>query len=419
MASKVLKVWILPFTEETMELVIAYYEKHLKSKLDFDVEWSYLPWNIGWREITRALKTGRGPDVFQLGSTWVNTIAQMGYLAPVPQDLADRPVLAPWVKETSLFCGREVAVPFIVEVMSMFARMDLLEEAGLDIESLRDWHGFLNACIVLAEKAKQDPHYKDINFEPYIFSCHPETTAVNHILYWMYAAGWEFPDFKRGRQLSLLDNGAVMDTMEYLKEICVKSGISPDRVSAPLYTMHKGFFDDGSQAFHIDINTKAVMERLKKDKVKRQQPFDFKILPLPSGKRESRSIGSGSYLCVNSSSRNISEAWELIRGLVDDKFYRMAVEHSGALSPFVSDFWKDLDHDEDLINLRRMAGDSISFPPHPLWAAAQQYLKNGITELAWHFVQGGGYDARAKEIADNTDRKINELIDFMWGVTHV
>src|SRR5690606_12459340 len=92
-------------------------------------------------------------DVFELGNTWVASMAHLGYLAPVPDGVQERPAVAPWIDESVTIDEETVAVPWTVACEMVEARLDLLEAAGVEPESLGDWPGFLEAVRRVAEQA--------------------------------------------------------------------------------------------------------------------------------------------------------------------------------------------------------------------------------------------------------------------------
>lgn len=50
------------------------------------LELRVIPWSNAWGEIMRAFKQGEPPDVMQVGSSWMGTLAHLGHLARVPED---------------------------------------------------------------------------------------------------------------------------------------------------------------------------------------------------------------------------------------------------------------------------------------------------------------------------------------------
>lgn len=78
-APKTLKVWIMPNSaapKADLEKIVAPFTQ----KTGVKVEVTVLDWGSAWTKITTAATSGIGPDVIQLGTTWVPTLAAMDAL---------------------------------------------------------------------------------------------------------------------------------------------------------------------------------------------------------------------------------------------------------------------------------------------------------------------------------------------------
>lgn len=103
-----------------------------------NVHLTVLKWETGWSELVKYALYGQGPDVSEIGSTWVASLAAMSALRPF-----DRPSLAT-VGQPSLFLPAswnsvsladedEIwAIPWLSNVRFIYYRTDLLEQAGVD-----------------------------------------------------------------------------------------------------------------------------------------------------------------------------------------------------------------------------------------------------------------------------------------------
>lgn len=79
---KTLEVWIMPNSgqpAEDFKALVAPFER----ANNVEVKVTVLDWGVAWTRITAAATSGVGPDITQLGTTWVGAISAMGVLEPL------------------------------------------------------------------------------------------------------------------------------------------------------------------------------------------------------------------------------------------------------------------------------------------------------------------------------------------------
>ena len=109
---------------------LPYYQKQFRK---FEEEYGasinliQVSWNKAFSWLVNSFKEGEAPDVFQLGSTWVQTFARLGYLAPVP-DYVFKPVLADWMRKCCQWRGEWVGLPWHVDIRDLLVREDKLKK---------------------------------------------------------------------------------------------------------------------------------------------------------------------------------------------------------------------------------------------------------------------------------------------------
>lgn len=102
------------------------------------VRLTQLPWEEALTRMTTAAAGGRGPDVLQVGSTWVAGLAAQGAFSPLTDaDLAavggEAAFLASaWSPTVPLGADRPVVVPWFLDTRVVYHRTDVLRAAGLD-----------------------------------------------------------------------------------------------------------------------------------------------------------------------------------------------------------------------------------------------------------------------------------------------
>ena len=134
-APTTLKVWIMPNSaapKADLEKITADYTK----KTGVKVEVTVLDWGSAWTKITTAATSGIGPDVIQLGTTWVPTLAAMDALVDLKSSIpagTDKTFIPAAYAYSKLVGSQEVVtLPWFSDVRPFYYRKDVFKAAGLD-----------------------------------------------------------------------------------------------------------------------------------------------------------------------------------------------------------------------------------------------------------------------------------------------
>ncbi|RDW21505.1 ABC transporter substrate-binding protein [Oceanobacillus arenosus] len=126
-----------------------------------NVEVQTIPWGNVHDKLLTAVASGKGPDVIQIGTTWVAEFAEAGTFLDLTDHIADYPNLNPdnffdAAVESTQYNGQTVGIPWYVDTRLLFYRTDLLAEAGYP-EGPETWDDFLDAATQLT--ARGDDQY--------------------------------------------------------------------------------------------------------------------------------------------------------------------------------------------------------------------------------------------------------------------
>lgn len=101
--------------------------------------------NITWERIFKALVEGfkfnTGPDIMQIGTSWVRIFTHMGYLAQVPDDIKIKPSINEGINTICKQDGKQYAVPWKADTIIMAGRKDYMLKYGIKERDVRDWEG--------------------------------------------------------------------------------------------------------------------------------------------------------------------------------------------------------------------------------------------------------------------------------------
>lgn len=130
----------------------------MKKNPNIKVDVQALPWANAHDKLLTAVASKKGPDVIQMGTTWIPEFANAGALLDLTS-LVDK---YPEFKEdqfyagavnTTKYDGKIVGVPWYTETRVLFYRTDLLKEAGYD-QAPRTWEELRDAAKKLADRGQ-------------------------------------------------------------------------------------------------------------------------------------------------------------------------------------------------------------------------------------------------------------------------
>lgn len=411
MAQPKLRIWIVSDAAywQRGDFYTKYYQDHLRENLGMDSEWRLIPWNSIWKELIEAFKAGKPPDVFESGTTWVATLANMGFLTEVPQGLEKEECLTSWIDKVVSFQGRRMAVPWYLDLAILTARMDVLNSVGASGEDLKDWFSFKQVCSDIARKYSDS---EDKKIMPLGFSFRPEPSILHNVIPWLWSGGWKFPDLKKN-PVSLLSDNSAQVGLAYIIELWQKSLMPREVASTNPYLIQEDFFRKGSFAFFISHWSPGLIRLFQTEIKDYNIAFPIQAMAFPAGPKGSIPWAGGSVLCVSSVSKNKEIAWELVSHLISDEFMAKKMSITGSLPAHQGAFWNSkVPQIETVLD---MVQKSHSYPVHPLWFSIENTLTFGLSEFFWSIFEKGVFDEKSARILEKTDRLVNDLIDFDWG----
>lgn len=150
-----LNVWAMGDSSKPMEQMAAAYTEE---NPNVTVQVQAIPWGSAHDKLLTAVASKKGPDVLQMGTTWMPEFAGAGALHELSEDLEANPELAAanffegTVTSTQLD-GKTYAVPWLAETRVLFYRTDVLESVGYD-KAPSTWDELLDASRKLTERGK-------------------------------------------------------------------------------------------------------------------------------------------------------------------------------------------------------------------------------------------------------------------------
>jgi multiple sugar transport system substrate-binding protein len=150
-----LTVWGMGEEAKSLPKIAEEFEKE-NPKIDVKVQ--ALPWDQAHDKLLTAVASKKGPDVIQMGTTWIPEFGAAGALKDLTPFVKDHPELDPknffeGSVETTKYEDKMVGVPWYIDTRVLYYRTDLLEEAGYK-EAPKTWEELKAAADKLADRGK-------------------------------------------------------------------------------------------------------------------------------------------------------------------------------------------------------------------------------------------------------------------------
>ncbi|WP_404405761.1 sugar ABC transporter substrate-binding protein [Jeotgalibacillus malaysiensis] len=309
-----LSVWAMGEEGKLLDEMTAAYEEE---NPDVTVNVQAIPWDQAYDKLLTAVASGNGPDVLQLGTTWVTEFADAGALLDLSEYMEDYPNFNPdnyfeGAQASMEYDGATVGIPWYVETRTMYYRTDLLEEVGYS-EPPATWDELKDAATKLSETG-DNVYGLDIDLNdqitPFIFA---------------WQNGFEF-DTENPNFTSPEFKGAIEYYTSYFEEGISTTTEGIDIIQA-FKDGQKPIFFSGPWMINI-INDQAP-----------ELEGDWAVATMPANEENVSSIG-GANFSVFHTSENVEGALDFISYMTETETQLEWMEKSNTL-PSRTESWED------------------------------------------------------------------------------
>ena len=146
-------VWGMGEEAKSLPKIAKEFEK-ANPKIHVDVQ--AIPWDTAHDKLLTAVASKNGPDVLQMGTTWVPEFASANALMDLKPYIDKYPEFAAnnffdGSVETTKYDGKTVGMPWYVDTRVLYYRKDLLKKAGYD-EAPKTWEELSDAAKKLSKR---------------------------------------------------------------------------------------------------------------------------------------------------------------------------------------------------------------------------------------------------------------------------
>lgn len=173
-----------------------------------------IPWSNAHDKLLTAIASKKGPDVLQMGTTWMPEFQKAGALTDMSKYINKYENLKPdnFFKgsvETTVFDGKSYGIPWAAETRVLFYRTDVLKNVGYD-EAPKTWDELEDAAKKLSDRGKDK---YGINID-----------SKEQTLAFMFARQNGSPLFEDGKPL--FNTPRFVEAVSYLNDF-IQKGYSP------------------------------------------------------------------------------------------------------------------------------------------------------------------------------------------------
>lgn len=255
------------------------------------VEVQAIPWDNAHDKLLTAVASGDGPDVLQIGTTWVAEFAEAGTFLDITDQIGDYENLAAdnfyeSAVETTKYEDQTIGVPWYVDTRALFYRTDLLEEVGYP-EGPQTWDDMLDASRQLADRGD----------DQYAIDLPATDPQFPFVLAWEH--GWNY-DMEKGA--ASFDDPGFKEAIE-LHNTFYSEGLSQTGEGKEFFQA----FEDGSKPMFISgpWDIKTISERAPEI----EGQWDVKLMPEAEN---NNSMMGGAHWTVFNNSENVDQALDFI-----------------------------------------------------------------------------------------------------------
>ncbi|WP_040214995.1 sugar ABC transporter substrate-binding protein [Clostridium polynesiense] len=377
---KTITVWAMGTEGELLDKLTPDFEK---SNPGMKVDVQAIPWDQAHDKLLTAVASGSGPDVVQMGTSWVTEFADAGVLMDLTDLTKEYKNLNPdnffeSSIKTGYYNDTYVGVPWYVETRVLFYRTDLLAEAGYP-EGPKTWKELEEAAKKLSDSGKNK----------YGILLDTKDQMFSLIFAW-----------QNGAEPLSKDNKPQFNSSKYVEAVDFATGLIKDGY-APAQSDYDAIqgFKDGT--FPMFIGGPWMINSINKTAADLEGKWKVKVLP---GNTANTSYVGGSNLSIFKSTDNAKEAAAYINYLTEVSTQMKWLETANTL-PSRTEAWEQeaLKNNELLAPFGEQMKDSKSAPAITSWESIAQELISAMEKIT---VTG----ADVKSEMDQVNKKAEELL---------
>ncbi len=329
-----------------------------------EIEVVAIPWDQAYEKLTTAVASKSGPDVIQMGTSWIPEFGNAGALSDLSEYVEkhegfNSDLYFEGSQETMEINDKVVAIPWYVDTRVLYYRKDIISDVcGLD-NAPQNWEEMLSCTEKLTNRG--DNQYGiDLDIKDQYF-----------LVQYAWQNGWQGLD--ENNKVNVTDKEFV-EAVNYARKFSENKATAFDLGLDITQT-----FADGSFPMFVSgpwmVNVINEADASIKDK--------YSIAQLPAGASTTTSLMGGSNLVIFEYSKNKEKSAELINWLVKPETEKKWYEIAGGLPSNVN-VWNDQEFIDAGFNLevwKKALEDATGSLMIPEWEKIAQEIVKSQEEI--------------------------------------
>jgi multiple sugar transport system substrate-binding protein len=345
--------------------------------IDIQINYSTYPYNQTSSRITETLSNKTAVDLISLDQIWLSDFAQKGLLTDLTNYVIKWGRTSDWYRtnfDGGVYKGKVYGIWAWTDVRGIWYWKDLLNEAGIDPNSLQTWDGYIAAAKILQQKQIQSIHLNgDINspdvWYPYLWMLGGDIIKMKdghptRGTYW-------FPAY---------NSTAGIRAMEFIKQQ-VNAGIKPQS------RLDQQFAD---KKFSVMISGSWMSGKFPRDQWPNlEQKVGFlSMFPVPDGVNQSSTMVGGWELGIPQTSQNKDLAWELLTIMVQpnilspwlQRYVYLPTQNTIGSGPYATTLNHTIPYYDKMVSMIPIGRARPSIPEYPQIA---EHIRQAIYEVEY------------------------------------
>ncbi len=305
--------------------------KEYEEKTGVEVEVVAIPWDQAYEKLTTAVASKSGPDVIQMGTSWIPEFGNAGALSDLSEYIEkyegfNSNLYFEGSQETMEINDKVVAIPWYVDTRVLYYRKDIINDVcGLEVAP-QTWDEMLSCSEKLTNRGN-DKYAIDLDIKDQYF-----------FVQYAWQNGWQGLDENEKVDVTGTE---FIEAVDYARKFSENNATAFDLGLDITQT-----FADGSFPMFVSgpwmVNVINEADASIKDK--------YSIAQLPAGASTTTSLMGGSNLVIFEYSQNKDKSAELINWFVQPETEKKWYDIAGGLPSNVS-VWDDEEFIEAGFNL--------------------------------------------------------------------
>ncbi|MFA5879308.1 MAG: sugar ABC transporter substrate-binding protein [Candidatus Margulisiibacteriota bacterium] len=314
----ILKIWIMPNSSrpvQDLESVLAGFKKQ-NPKVQIEI--TTIDWGSAWLKLNAAAISKDGPDIVQLGTTWVGVFSGMDALTNLNDKVSEIGGSSAFLPAAWETCGiknsgQVTAIPWFVDARVLYYRTDVFKKLGLTVKDLDTWASFENTLKKIRDA---NLTINNIKVAPLGVPGKNDWNVVHNVAPWIWAAGGDF--LSADSTKSAINSPEAVAGLNFYVGLTQK-GYIPKSCLELNTAQISAKFNEGEFAMYFDTPAEVKILSLPAEQGGASGTMaakNYGVAVYPKGPKGRFTFFGGSDLAIFKFSKNKELAWQLVKYLV-------------------------------------------------------------------------------------------------------